>query len=122
MVVPVAMVELDEADAALGEPAREQAVGGEGARLFRIRPVQIERVLRALSKDRSAPAPSLHAKRHLILRDARGDFRIAEFCELPAGSSLLTARRDNRGDRRWSNPAGSERYSTGSPTERNFTP
>ena len=43
VVVPVAMEKLDEAHAALGQPPRQQAIRREGARLFRIRPVQLER-------------------------------------------------------------------------------
>ena len=56
VLVPAAVVELDEAHAALGQPPRQQAVGGEGAGLARVGAVQLEGVLPARSTGRSAPA------------------------------------------------------------------
>ena len=44
MLVPAAVEELDEAHAALGQPAGEQAVGGEGAGLAGVGAVQLEDV------------------------------------------------------------------------------
>ena len=58
VLVPAAMEELDEAHAALGQAARQNAVGGVGARLARIRAVQFEGGRRAPSRGPSAPAPS----------------------------------------------------------------
>ena len=51
-MVPVAMVELDEAHAALGQPPRQQAVVGERAGLARVRAVEVETCSRLL-RDRS---------------------------------------------------------------------
>ena len=43
VLIPAAMEELDEADAALRQPARQQAVGRERAGLARISAVQLKR-------------------------------------------------------------------------------
>ena len=43
VVVPIAMIKLDEAHAALGQPPRQQAVRRERARLLRIVAVELER-------------------------------------------------------------------------------
>ena len=40
VMVPIAVIELDEAHAALGQPAREQAVVCKRPRLARIRPIR----------------------------------------------------------------------------------
>ena len=48
MLVPAAVIELDEAHVALGEPAGQQAVGGVGAGLARLRAVQLEHRVRLL--------------------------------------------------------------------------
>ena len=58
-MVPVAMEELDEAHAALGQPARQQAVAANVPGLLRVGAVQLERAAPAPSKDPSAPAPSV---------------------------------------------------------------
>ena len=57
VLVPAAVEELDEAHAALGQPAGQQAVGRERAGLLRVRAVQLEDVLAAPSRGRSVPAP-----------------------------------------------------------------
>src|SRR5262245_44941836 len=43
MLIPAAVVKLDEANTALGEPAREQTVGGVRSRLSRVGAVKLER-------------------------------------------------------------------------------
>ena len=78
VVVPVAVVELDEAHAALGQPAGQQAVRGERA---------VARLARRTARARSA-APCdmsissgharLHLERHLVLRDARRDLGVVD--------------------------------------------
>ena len=42
MMIPVAVVELDVAHAALGQPADQQTIGGKGARFLRVFSVEIE--------------------------------------------------------------------------------
>ena len=78
VMVPIAMVELDEAHAALGQAARQQAVRGEGAGLFRVLAVQFEGVRRLFRKIGQFRNRRLHPERHLVLRDAGADLRIAE--------------------------------------------
>ena len=77
-MVPIAMVELDEAHAALGQAARQQTIGGEGAGLLRILAVEIERARGLLGDVGQFRHRSLHAERHLVLRHARVGFGIAE--------------------------------------------
>src|SRR5437773_5396517 len=48
VVVPPLVIKLDELDAALGEPARQQTVGRERARLAGVRPVKLEDLIRLL--------------------------------------------------------------------------
>jgi len=83
VVIPVAVVELDEANAALGQPAGEQAVGRE-------RPVP-----RHAAVEREGPrvlAPqveqvghaSLQTERQLVLRDAGGELGVGSVCAVQA--------------------------------------
>ena len=44
-MIPAAMKQLNEADAALGQASRQQAVGGKRAGLARLRTVQLEDAL-----------------------------------------------------------------------------
>src|SRR4051794_5926692 len=77
-MVPVAMVQLDKAYAAFRQTAREDAVGGEGSGLTRVLAVEVKRpggLFREVGQLRNR---RLHAVRHLVLRDARRDLRIAE--------------------------------------------
>ena len=78
VLVPAHVIELDEAHAALGQPAGQQAVGGVGAGLARIGAVQLEGGRRLLREVGQLRHGRLHAVRHLVLRDARGDLRVAE--------------------------------------------
>ena len=82
MVVPAAVEQLDEAHAAFGKPPREQAVGRKGAGLPGIRTVQLEDPLRLFREIRQLGHRALHPVRHLVLRDARRDLRIARLLEL----------------------------------------
>ena len=74
--VPAAVIELDEAHAALDEPAREQAVVGERhlARLGAVHLVDLPRLVRDVGQLRDA---RLHPVRQLVRRDARRRLRIA---------------------------------------------
>ena len=64
VVVPVAVVELNEAHAALGQPAGQQAVGGERA-VARLGAVQIERRL-AVRRVTSISSGTLACMRNAI--------------------------------------------------------
>ena len=94
VMIPAAMIELNEADAALGQPPREQAVGGKRAGLARLRPVHLEDRVGLLREIRQLGHRRLHPVRHLVLRDARLDLRIAGRVVLhrvrasPAASSI----------------------------------
>ena len=57
MLVPAAVEELDEAHAPFGQPARQQAVGGEGPGLARVGAVQVEDVVGLAARGRSARGP-----------------------------------------------------------------
>ena len=57
VLVPAHVVELDEAHAALGQAAGQQAVGGVAAGLLHVGAVQVEDRLAARSRGRSARAP-----------------------------------------------------------------
>src|SRR5262249_25952100 len=77
VVVPVAVIELDEAHAALGQPAGQQTVGGKGA----VRPlgsIQVENFRRLVAEVHQVRHAGLHAERHLVLADAGGDLRIVD--------------------------------------------
>src|SRR2546427_12321793 len=75
------MKELDEADAAFGQAPGEQTIRSKRARLLRLFTVKLERARRLFGNIRQLGNRSLHPKGHFILRDARGNFGIAEFLE-----------------------------------------
>ena len=75
VVIPVPVVELDEAAAAFGEPAREQAVGGERT-VARFAAIQREGLCRLARDVHEAGHAGLHLERHLILGDARPHFGV----------------------------------------------
>ena len=74
-MVPVAVIELNEADAPLGQAAGEQTVGGERA-IASPRAIQVEDVLRFVADIHQLGNARLHLEGHLVLADASGDFRI----------------------------------------------
>ena len=81
MLVPTGMHELDESHAALGQPPGHQAVVGKRPLPLDFRAVHVQHVLRFLRKIRQLRHAGLHAIGHFILRDARGDLRIAELSQ-----------------------------------------
>ena len=106
VLVPAAMEELDEADAAFGQAARQKAVGGKRARLPRVGAVELEQRCRLFRKIRQLRHGRLHPIRHLVLANAAEDLRIAE----SLGSSSDSAspdRRETAGVLRGRSPAGS---------------
>ena len=71
VLVPAAVEELDEAHAALGQPAGQQAVGGEGAGLARRRGRTGRRsCCGSFDRSVSSGTRGLHAEGHLVLGDA----------------------------------------------------
>ena len=90
VVVPIAMVELDEACAAFGESAGEQAVRREGA-VAGCAAVEFER-FRAFGTDvHQLRHAGLHLEGHFILRDACGDLGV-----VAEGGVLFVERIDRR--------------------------
>jgi hypothetical protein len=75
--VPAAVIELHETDAALHQPPREQAVVAERhlTRFGAIHLVSRRRLAGDVGQFRDA---RLHPVRHLVGRDARGGFRVAD--------------------------------------------
>ena len=71
------MIELDEADVPLRQPPREQAVRRVRAGLPRLRSVHLEDRVGLLRQIHQVRHRRLHPIRHLVLTDARFDFRIA---------------------------------------------
>ena len=79
VLVPAAVEELDEAHAALGQPARQQAVGGEGARAVATSgPYRSKTDSGSLGEVGQLGHRGLHPVGHLVLGDARDDLRVAE--------------------------------------------
>ena len=97
VMVPVAVIELDEAHAALGQPPRQQAVVGEGAglRAHRGRTAR-ERCAGSFERSVSSGTDDLHAERHLVLRDARrrssGSPNSSSVCSLSFAQRVQVAR------------------------------
>ena len=96
VVVPVAVVELDEAHAALGQPPRQQAVR---ARTSRRTPRAVQSRARCCGSLRDVDQPGharLHAERHLVLRDAgarsRGRPPVAAALRVSASTASITSR------------------------------
>ncbi len=85
VLVPAAMKELHEPHAPLAQPPGQQAVGGEGAGRARLGAVQLENVRRLVRHVGQLGHRGLHAVGHLVLRDARGDLRVAELVAASAG-------------------------------------
>ena len=82
VVIPAAVEELDEADAALGHAAGEEAVAREGARIFDFGAVDffVEGFVFA-GEIGELGNGGLHAEGHFLLSDGGLDFRVTDFCE-----------------------------------------
>ena len=83
VVVPAAVEELDEADAALGHAAGEEAVAGEGAGFLDFGAVEslVELFVFAGEVGEFGDG-GLHAEGHFLLGDGGLDFGVADFGEL----------------------------------------
>ena len=76
VMVPVAVIELDESHAPLGEPPGEQAVGGERA-VAPFRAVEVKRAGRFVGEIDEVGHAGLHLECELILGQPRRDLRVA---------------------------------------------
>ena len=86
VVIPIAMIELDEAYAALGQPTGQQAIRAERsvAPLRAVHFHDVGRLVRDIQQMRHA---GLHAERHLVLADAGRDLGIVERSDSPPRSA-----------------------------------
>ena len=75
-MIPRAVVELDHPHAPLGEPSREQTVGGVAAVAGFLHSVEVEHFLRLVLEIHEVGHARLHLESQFVLRDARGDLRI----------------------------------------------
>ena len=75
VVVPAAVVEMDEPHVPLGQPASQQAVGREGP-IGSLGPVQIQHVLRFVCEVHQLGDAGLHLEGEFVLADPRGDLGI----------------------------------------------
>ncbi len=76
VMVPVAMIELNEPDAAFGQSAGQQAVRGERA-VASFGAVHVENVPRLVADIHQVRHAGLHAEGHFVLTDPRGNLGIA---------------------------------------------
>ena len=81
VVIPAAMIKLDEPHTTLGQAACEQAVATEGA-VAGLAAVEAQHLFRFLGNIHQIGHAGLHFERHLVLRDARGDFGIVRGARL----------------------------------------
>jgi hypothetical protein len=77
VLVPAAVIELDEPDVALGQPTGQQAIRSVSTGLPRVRPVHLESGVRLLRQVHQVGNGRLHPVGHLVLRDPRLDLRVA---------------------------------------------
>ena len=77
-MVPAAVIKLNEADVALGEPPCQQTVRGKGTGLAGVFAVKFVDMLRLAGHIDQFGHAGLHPERHFVLRDARLDFRVAD--------------------------------------------
>jgi len=90
MVIPVAVVELDEAHTFLGETAGEQGIAGERARRVHFRTVTFHDRLTFAREVHEFRDTGLHAVGHLGLADAGGLIRNPYFLCLQFISTNVT--------------------------------
>ena len=84
VVVPVAVIELDEAHAFLGESAGEEGIAGERARSIHVRSVAFHDRLAFAGEVHELRDAGLHTVGHLGLADAGRDLRVAGGGEVEA--------------------------------------
>ena len=79
MLVPTAMQQLDHTNPALYQTASEERAVGKRAWVAHIGSVHLQRLRRFRFDVSQLWNARLHAKRHLVLRNAGRSFRIPEF-------------------------------------------
>ena len=84
MVIPVAVVELDEPNAFLGEAAGQQGIAREGARGVHVGSVALHDRLAFAGEVHEFGHARLHTVSHLGLADTRGDLGVARGSEIEA--------------------------------------
>ena len=82
VVVPVLVVELDKPHAPLGQPAGEQAVGREAARVAGLGTVGIKHMGRLVGEVGHRRHARLHPEGHLVIRDPGRDHGVGRAGEL----------------------------------------
>ena len=123
MLVPAAVDELDEAHAALGQAAGEQAVAGEAAvDRRRRRAVQVERLLAARSERSVSSGTDVCMRNAISYWAMRVSISGSPNARAASCVQLADAVEHRRGALAASTPGGLDRYSTGSPPVRNRTP
>ena len=95
VMIPAAMIELDEPHTAFGQATGQQAVRREGA-VAALGPVQIQNVLRFVRQIHQLGHRRLHAEGQFVLRDARFDLGIAESLDCQPVQRLATRRMTSR--------------------------
>src|SRR5688572_9660120 len=81
VMIPIAMIKLDEPDAAFSETSREKAIGGKRA-VARLAAVEIKDALRLVGNIHQTGNGRLHPERQFVLADACGNLRIIHNAEL----------------------------------------
>src|SRR5258708_18800776 len=79
VMVPTAVVKLNEADTPLCETPREQAVGGKTTVAGLLDPVQVQNILRLFRHVSQVGNACLHSECQFILGNASLDFRVHPF-------------------------------------------
>ena len=112
VLVPAAMEQLNKAHAAFRQAARQNAICGKRARLARVGTVTLEHRLRLFRQICQFGHGRLHAKRHLVLRYACVDLRIAEGLGVPLVQFRQIVEKPAAHFGLY--PGGFDKYSTGS--------
>ena len=77
MMIPPAVVELNESNPSFSEAPRHDAIGREGARRFGVVAVKLIRRFRLVTQVGEMGNTSLHSVGHFVLGDTGFDFRVA---------------------------------------------
>ena len=80
-MVPVCVVKLDESTASFNEPPSQQTVSREARFSHVLDAVVGERFFRLARQVHQLGSAALHAVRHFVRGNPRGDFRIADLVE-----------------------------------------
>ena len=99
MLVPSLMIKLNEANTALRQPPRQQAIRRERA-VAALGSVEIQNVLRFVGQIHQSRHTGLHPESHLVLRNSRVRLRVADLVVAHAeGPAPQLAQRHDAGGR-----------------------